>query len=202
MPTPTPPAPTGIEKLVCEEIARRQQFGINKYGVSVADNPLSLKEWLIHSFQEKLDDVIYMRRAIQEIEDEERWNGGSLDKEPAPQGDMSMEEDWGLPSRPPGMTQENYSSMLREMLINDRLMEQRVRAGTWPPRDEMGNDPRPKLQALAAKLLTPEEAGIKEESPSIKICDKHGFTITLRNGVVTVDSDGNGTLTGNLIPTP
>jgi hypothetical protein len=28
--------PTGIEALVCEEIAQRQQLGINKYGTTVA----------------------------------------------------------------------------------------------------------------------------------------------------------------------
>ena len=29
--------PTGIESMVCEEIARRQQMGIAKYGTTVAD---------------------------------------------------------------------------------------------------------------------------------------------------------------------
>ena len=31
---------TGIEFLVCADIARRQQLGIHKYGRTVADNPL------------------------------------------------------------------------------------------------------------------------------------------------------------------
>ena len=87
MPTPTPPpasAPTGIEKLVCEEIARRQQFGLNKYGVSVADNPLDLRQWLQHSLEECLDQAIYLRRAIQELDDEARWNGELPPQEPEP----------------------------------------------------------------------------------------------------------------------
>jgi hypothetical protein len=60
--------PTGIEALVCEEIARRQQLGINKYGITVADNNLSLREWLQHALEESLDQAIYLRRAIAEID--------------------------------------------------------------------------------------------------------------------------------------
>jgi hypothetical protein len=60
--------PTGIEALVCEEIALRQQLGINKYGTTVADNNLSLREWLQHALEESLDQAIYLRRAIAEID--------------------------------------------------------------------------------------------------------------------------------------
>ena len=60
--------PTGIEALVCEEIARRQQLGINKYGTTVADNNLSLREWLQHALEESLDQAIYLRRAIAEFD--------------------------------------------------------------------------------------------------------------------------------------
>jgi hypothetical protein len=63
-----PPKPTGIEALVCEEIAQRQQLGINKYGTTVADNNLSLREWLQHALEESLDQAIYLRRAIAEID--------------------------------------------------------------------------------------------------------------------------------------
>ena len=60
--------PTGIEALVCEEIALRQQKGINKYGTTVADNQLSLREWLQHALEETLDQAVYLRRAIAEID--------------------------------------------------------------------------------------------------------------------------------------
>ena len=60
--------PTGIELQVCEEIARRQQLGIAKYGKTVADNPLSLRQWLQHALEESLDQAIYLRRAIAEID--------------------------------------------------------------------------------------------------------------------------------------
>lgn len=60
--------PTGIEALVCEEITLRQQKGINKYGTTVADNNLSLREWLQHQYEELLDAAVYCRRAIAEID--------------------------------------------------------------------------------------------------------------------------------------
>lgn len=60
---------TGIEAIVCEDIANRQQLGINKYGTTVADNNLSLREWLQHAYEESLDQAIYLRRAIAEIDE-------------------------------------------------------------------------------------------------------------------------------------
>jgi hypothetical protein len=60
--------PTGIEAIVCKDIAARQQLGINKYGTTVADNNLSLREWLEHQYEELLDAAVYCRRAIAEID--------------------------------------------------------------------------------------------------------------------------------------
>lgn len=63
--------PEGTEAEVCADIARRQQMGINKYGVTVADNPLNLREWLTHQYEELLDAAIYCKRAIAEIDAQE-----------------------------------------------------------------------------------------------------------------------------------
>ena len=59
---------TGTEARVCELIAARQRLGIAKYGTTVASNPLSLRQWLMHSLEEKLDDAVYMARAIEELD--------------------------------------------------------------------------------------------------------------------------------------
>lgn len=64
--------PTGTEAKVCADIAARQRLGIEKYGTTVEGNPLSLREWLEHAYQESLDLPIYLRRAIDEIDDRER----------------------------------------------------------------------------------------------------------------------------------
>lgn len=58
----------GTEAKVCADIAKRQQFGLNKYGTSVAENPLELRQWLQHAYEESLDLPIYLKRAIDELD--------------------------------------------------------------------------------------------------------------------------------------
>jgi hypothetical protein len=55
---------SGIEALVCADIAKRQQVGIAKYGTTVAENPLTHTEWLQHAYEEALDLAIYLKRAM------------------------------------------------------------------------------------------------------------------------------------------
>ena len=68
--------PEGIEAEVCADIARRQAFGKNKYGTTVAENPLSLRAWLVHAFEEALDQAIYLKRAIAEIDAQQARQAG------------------------------------------------------------------------------------------------------------------------------
>ena len=56
-----------IEQMVCQDILARQQVGINKYGTTVAQNPLELKQWLQHAYEECLDQAVYLRRAMEEL---------------------------------------------------------------------------------------------------------------------------------------
>jgi hypothetical protein len=56
------------ETMVCFDIKARQQLGLKKYGMSVANNPLSLRQWLQHAYEETLDQAVYLQRAIQEID--------------------------------------------------------------------------------------------------------------------------------------
>jgi hypothetical protein len=58
----------GTEAEVCADIARRQAMGINKYGTTVRDNELTLKQWMQHQYEELLDAAIYCKRAIEELE--------------------------------------------------------------------------------------------------------------------------------------
>jgi hypothetical protein len=60
--------PTGTEARVCEDIAARQQLGIRKYGMTVEDNKLTLRQWLEHAYCETLDQAIYLKRAMEEID--------------------------------------------------------------------------------------------------------------------------------------
>lgn len=61
-------AAEGTEQKVINLIEQRQKLGIAKYGTTVADNPLVLKEWLQHQLEELLDAAIYVQRAIDELE--------------------------------------------------------------------------------------------------------------------------------------
>ncbi|MDD0837893.1 hypothetical protein PSQ40_04845 [Curvibacter sp. HBC61] len=73
--------PTGTEARVCELIAQRQALGIAKYGQTVAENPLSLRDWLQHQLEELLDAAVYAQRAIEQLDqmDSER-NDAALAK--------------------------------------------------------------------------------------------------------------------------
>ena len=56
------------ESLVIADILKRQKLGIAKYGRTLAQNPLELREWLQHSYEEQLDNALYTRRAIQQLD--------------------------------------------------------------------------------------------------------------------------------------
>lgn len=59
---------SGTEARVCVDIAYRQQMGVQKYGTTVEGNPLTLKQWLQHAYEETLDQAVYLKRAIEELE--------------------------------------------------------------------------------------------------------------------------------------
>ena len=69
--------PEGVEAEVCADIARRQVFGKNKYGTTVAENPLSLRAWLHHAYEETLDLSVYLRRCIEEIDAQQARQAGN-----------------------------------------------------------------------------------------------------------------------------
>lgn len=56
------------EKEVCKNILDRQQLGLKKYGRTVAENPLTERQWLQHAYEECLDMAIYLKRLIQEMD--------------------------------------------------------------------------------------------------------------------------------------
>lgn len=59
---------SGTELRVCRLIAERQMRGVAKYGTTVSANPLPLREWLQHALEESLDQAIYLKRAIEEMD--------------------------------------------------------------------------------------------------------------------------------------
>ena len=63
---------TGTESRVCVDIVRRQQMGINKYGTTVSDNPLELRQWVQNAYEEALDQAIYLRRIMEKLDESNR----------------------------------------------------------------------------------------------------------------------------------
>lgn len=76
-PTPTPkkdtvkaepkPNPDEIEELVRADIARRRDFGREKYGTTMERTDLDTLDWLQHRYEEILDDAVYTRRVIRDL---------------------------------------------------------------------------------------------------------------------------------------
>jgi hypothetical protein len=58
-----------IVKAVQADLDARSVKGIKKYGTTVAGNPGDLRYWLQHAYEEGLDQLLYLKRAMQEIDD-------------------------------------------------------------------------------------------------------------------------------------
>jgi hypothetical protein len=54
-----------IVDLVIDQFVSRASFGKEKYGTDMDRNDLLLEDWLEHSIQEKMDDILYMQKALQ-----------------------------------------------------------------------------------------------------------------------------------------
>ena len=59
---------TGIEALVCADIARRQLIGVSKYKTTVIDNPLPPEAWLNHLYEELLDAAVYAKNILHKLD--------------------------------------------------------------------------------------------------------------------------------------
>ena len=52
-----------VEDLVCK-FRYRSLVGISKYGTTLHENNLSLKQWLTHACEEAMDMALYMNKMI------------------------------------------------------------------------------------------------------------------------------------------
>jgi hypothetical protein len=49
---------------IIDKFVERATFGKQKYNTDLDRQDLSLEDWLEHSIQEKLDDILYMQKAL------------------------------------------------------------------------------------------------------------------------------------------
>ncbi|SEM70033.1 hypothetical protein SAMN04515666_11958 [Bosea lupini] len=60
----------GVIDAVRDDLLRRSQLGIKKYGTTLERKDLNLRDWLQHTYEEHLDAANYLKRAIMEIDSE------------------------------------------------------------------------------------------------------------------------------------
>ena len=52
---------------IIDKFVERATFGKQKYNTDLDRQDLSLEDWLEHSIQEKLDDILYMQKSLQTL---------------------------------------------------------------------------------------------------------------------------------------
>ncbi len=57
-----------IEEQVCEKILQRSEVGKKKYGVSMEEEVLSIRQWLIHLQEELMDAAVYVEKLLEMVE--------------------------------------------------------------------------------------------------------------------------------------
>ena len=57
-----------IVERVCFKFQQRSTLGVQKYGTTLAENPLEMMGWLRHLQEELMDGVNYIERLMFEVE--------------------------------------------------------------------------------------------------------------------------------------
>lgn len=57
-----------IEDEVCEKIKARSDVGKKKYGVTMEEEILSMREWLVHLQEELMDAAVYVEKLLGMVE--------------------------------------------------------------------------------------------------------------------------------------
>lgn len=56
-----------ISAAVAADVQSRAAVGLAKYGVTLGESELPLREWLQHAYEEALDLACYLRRAMEDV---------------------------------------------------------------------------------------------------------------------------------------
>jgi tRNA A37 threonylcarbamoyladenosine biosynthesis protein TsaE len=70
---PTPKTDPVVDRVI-NQFSERSRVGIDKYGKTLSENPLSLLEWLEHLKQELMDATLYIERAKDEVKSKQNNN--------------------------------------------------------------------------------------------------------------------------------
>ena len=59
---------SAIEDNVCKKIKARSDVGKKKYGVTMEEEMLSMREWLVHLQEELMDAAVYVEKLLGMVE--------------------------------------------------------------------------------------------------------------------------------------
>jgi hypothetical protein len=62
-----------IVESVRVDLLNRSEVGIKKYGTTLQRTDLNLKDWLNHAYEECLDQALYLKRSILELENNGKY---------------------------------------------------------------------------------------------------------------------------------
>ena len=57
-----------VEDNVCKKIQQRADVGKKKYGVTMEEEILSMREWLVHLQEELMDAAVYVEKLLGMVE--------------------------------------------------------------------------------------------------------------------------------------
>jgi len=61
-----------VVESVRSDLLKRSELGIKKYGFTLDQNPLALRDWLQHAYEECLDQANYLKCAILKLDNEQQ----------------------------------------------------------------------------------------------------------------------------------
>jgi hypothetical protein len=56
-----------IVQQVISKFEQRSELGIKKYGTTLEENNLSIEEWINHSIEEQMDNILYLTKLREEL---------------------------------------------------------------------------------------------------------------------------------------
>jgi|TARA_R110000751_G_scaffold225536_1_gene327364 hypothetical protein len=59
---------SAIEDEVCNKIKARSEVGKEKYGVTMEEEILSMRQWLVHLQEELMDAAVYVEKLLGMVE--------------------------------------------------------------------------------------------------------------------------------------
>lgn len=60
-----------IYEQIIADLEKREAMGIQKYGTSVDDAPLTQEQWMQHAYEEALDFAVYLKKMMSNAEHRE-----------------------------------------------------------------------------------------------------------------------------------